>query len=424
MDLLFKLLNLNTSCDNVPIIVNNGQDINGYGITFGNYVLTLFHVIEDTHIIKINNIQYYSILNIDEYDIAILIKESNNNSINDFLIEFKEFIDNLVIKIDSIERYKDDIFNFNKNKLKFNEIRHIHPRTNLLPSIPMYVFNTLHDTLHDTLNNTLQNKDYGGYSGHSINYYNMYTCLIGFERIETGEIVGLPFQIIYQIVKSYLLNNMKFYHLPIIVNDNSCIIHGFRNIVKNDIIIKINDIDVLNNILIDPILNIEMSYDTYILLNGFTNLNIKLYKIYNKLDYKSKKENIINIRLKEFNYSNLFLNYKQLDIKNQKINFIEFEELSEQYLIDCMNNSIKVIDVNYNEIYCNNKLIYIKKIYNMELLELFKKNGFNFESELYILNKVSGKKIKKIEDLNQYNQYKSLTIDFLDSNNNNIKIKI
>jgi hypothetical protein len=79
MDKLIKMFaSTHISSDIVQkIYINNQTDSNGYGIVFENFVLTPYHVIENSKIISVNNIEYNILLEIDEYDVAVLINKIN-----------------------------------------------------------------------------------------------------------------------------------------------------------------------------------------------------------------------------------------------------------------------------------------------------------------------------------------------------------
>jgi hypothetical protein len=160
-------------------------------------------------------------------------------------------------------------------------------------------------------------------------------------------------------------------------------------------------------------------YDTYILMNGLNFVDITLYRTVKKII----KEYKINVKTKYLNYRDISLNYK--DTKLSTIcNLIEFSELSEEYLIDCISNGIKIPDINYNNIYNKKKLIIIKNINNDIIKNAFLNKGLDISSNIYILNKISGKNIKNIDEVIQYNKYNRLTFEFIDDKDKKIKIKI
>ena len=75
--------------DNDDWIINDNNDFNGYGIVIDKYILTLYHVIKDSTNITVDDLSYRLLLTLDEYDIAILVRKSNN--LFDFINYFNEF---------------------------------------------------------------------------------------------------------------------------------------------------------------------------------------------------------------------------------------------------------------------------------------------------------------------------------------------
>ncbi len=391
--------------DNIKkIYINNNKDYSGYGIMIDKYILTLHHVIEGAKNITINDLSYQLIFYIDEYDIAILSR--TNSNIFEF-IDALNYFNNNIIKIADSEDYCNLYFSLNNIDIEFKEISHSHIKTNLFPSIPVYTFNILDDI------------DYAGYSGHVVTYKDKYIGLIVMQKQETRELVVLPFDIISMLIKSYYVNDMKFYHLPIVLNDNVIVNHGFRTLMPHDKIISINGILLNDNTIFDDNLGIKMMYDTYILLNNFNILNV----VYMRINKTKNKIYNTKIKLKELNYSNLMLNYREYN-NNVVINSLEFSELSEEIIIDCIRNNINIPEIDYDKIYNKQKMIYIKNISNPKLLKLLESNGMNLDKNIYLLSKISGKKINSIKDINNFKKNVQLTVDLIDSNNNNIKIKI
>ncbi len=399
--------NINTQVSDQTIkkIYVNNNDFNGYGIVIDKYILTLYHVIKDSTNITVDNLSYRLLLTLDEYDIAILVRKSSN--LFDFINYFNEFNDDNIIKMSDIEDFTGLQFKLDNINITFNEIIHSHIRTNLLPSIPVYSFDIIHDI------------DYSGYSGHPIKYKDKYVGMLIMQKNSSKNLIVLPFDIINRIIKSYYMNDMKFYHLPVVLNDNIIINHGFRTLMPNDIIVSINNIELIDNTVYDEDLGVRLVYDTYLLLNYYHTIHI----VYMRLFKSRKKVYNTVIKLKELNYSNLMLNYK--DYNNSiKINSIEFSELSEELLINSFNNKINIPAIDYNNIYNKYKLIYLKNISNPKLLKMLADNNINIDKNIYILSKISGKKIKCIKDINNFTKNVELTIELIDSNNNNIKIKI
>ncbi len=409
MDTLMKMLNIYTTYDNVKIYVNGLNEHNGYGLLLGDYVLTVYHVIENASNIMINNIEYNVLLFIDEYDIAILYNKSSNGNIFSFLDIFRKFINKKCIKIKDMIDYVNEPFILERNiSFQFLEIIHTHPKTNLFPSIPIYSFKK-----------NINNFDYGGFSGHLIKYYNTNSCLLISERLSSNQILGIPFEIIYKLIDIYIKNKKQFCYLPLILDQNSFVINNFRNILKNDMITHINNINLINNTIFDNEFKIDLMYDTYILMNGFDFVDITLYRNIQK----TKKEYKINVKTKYLTYKDLSLNYRDINLSTI-CNSIELSELSEEYLIDCISQGIKIPEINYDNIYNKKKIIVLKNIHNDIIKNAFLSKGLDINSHVYILNKISGKYIKHIEEVNMYNKYNRITFEFIDDKHKKIKIKI
>lgn len=404
-----KMLNIYHTYEDVKIYIDGNNEYNGYGLLLKDYVLTVYHVVENATNIIINNEEYNILLFIDEYDIAVLYKKNLQGNIFSFLNIFKKFIDRYCIRITDIDEYTDEPFILERNiSFQFLEVIHMHPKTNLYPSIPIYSFKK-----------NINDFDYAGFSGHLIKYYNVNGCLLLSERLSTQKILGIPFEIIYKLIDIYIQNKKQFCYLPLILDENSIIINNFRNISKDDIITQLNNKVLINNTIFDSDLKINLMYDTYILINGFNFVDITLYRIVKKI----KKEYKINVKTKYLNYKDFSLNYK--DIKLSTIcNSIELSELSEEYLIDCISTGMKIPDINYNNIYNKKKLIVLKSIHNDIIKNMFLNKGLDISSNVYILNKISGKNIKHIEEVIHYNNYNRLTFEFIDDKHRKIKIKI
>jgi hypothetical protein len=409
MDTLMKMLNIYHTYDNVKIYIDGYKKYNGYGLLLGDYVLTVYHVIENAGTIIINDEEYNILLFIDEYDIAVLSKKKSVQNIFSFLNIFKKFIDKNCIKIKDISKYVDEPFILERNlSFQFLEVIHMHPKTNIFPSIPIYSFKK-----------NINSFDYAGFSGHPIKYYNTNTCLLISERLSTQQILGIPYEIIYKLIDIYIQNKKQFCYLPLILDEKSIVINNFRNISKNDIITHLNNKELINNTIFDSDLEINLMYDTYILMNGFNFVDITLYRTVKKI----KKEYKINVKTKYLNYKDFSLNYK--DTKLSTIcSSIELSELSEEYLIECISNGIKIPDIDYNNIYNKKKLIVLKHIHNDMIKNEFLKKGLDISSNVYILNKISGKNIKHIEEVIQYSKFNRLTFELIDDKHRKIKIKI
>ena len=407
-----KITKLNSYICNIKI--NN--DIIGKGLMIGDYILTLSHIMDTHNIIFINQIKYINILNIDFYDICILIKNTNLKNKSDdnyteyiekFLIEFNNFIKNNCIFLNNI----NNILYMNMNDKIYNlihkKIDNINLKSYLYPSIPMYICN-----FEYIQENEIQEIIYSGISGNTVFFENKFIGLIVSENSKK-EIEILPFEIIYDIIKNYVNNSNNFFYLPIIIINNINQ-KKYMNINKNDYIYSIDNKELIeNNILIEKY-NIFIPYQSYILLY----CNQKTINIYRKKNNIIQKETII-INLNEYNFEKLFLNYKE-NINSITIFDITFKELSEEFLIK--NNNKNICTIDYNKIYNNKKLIYIDKI-NIDKLNS-NKLSLNIENDIYILNKISGHNINKLYDINKYINNKQITLELIQPNDSLIKIKL
>lgn len=426
MDNIKKLFGFTTKINlknNIhKIYINNRPEHNGFGIDFENFILTPYHVIQNNRNIIVDNNEYIVLLEIDEYDIAVLIKQNqstSDNNISYFLKLFQEFIDTQIIKITDIN---DQFYNDSNNELykqyyindlinfKYIETRHIHLKTNLFPAIPLYVYNKI-----------MLDVDYYGYSGCPLVCLNLYTSLLISERND-NEIIGIPFEIIYKIINTYNNNNNKFYYLPIKLNDESISQKKYKSINKDDTIMKIDDKKIIKNSIFDDYLKIYLSHDTYILLNGIKFISIQVHRI-----IKSKlREFTFSFCTNELKYSDLFLNYKDTQINNQILKSIEFSKMSEEYLIDCIHKKINIPNIDYDNIYNSKKIIYIKTINDPDILKKFIANNIDISNNIYILSKISKSYISNINDITKYKELnnKNFTIEIIDPKQNKIKIKI
>jgi hypothetical protein len=159
--------------------------------------------------------------------------------------------------------------------------------------------------------------------------------------------------------------------------------------------------------------------ETYLIINGFKDIKIQFYRN----TRNGKRLHNTNIRLKVFSYKNITLNFRDTQ-KYKEINNIIFSELSEEYILELFHKNIKVSDDIYENLYSNTKTIFMKDINDKLLRRKIEKNNIDLNCELYILNKISGRKINKLDDLEKYKEFKNITIELIDSKMNNIKIKI
>jgi hypothetical protein len=386
----------------IEIYTDDSNEPNGYGIYIDDIVLTLYHIIKDSDFIKIKETNYIIDTYIEEYDIAILRKPDKN-------IDYSIFLDNLnklcEFKISNYNEYRDNTFSImnNRIKLSLNDIECKHIVSNIFPSIPVFIFSSDNN-----------DKIVNGLSGCSIELNKSILGLLVSKNINTNDITCISIEIIYKILSSYINNNMKFYYMPLVIINNISK-NNFRNIMKNDIIYSINDININNNVIFDDDINSEIPIDTYIILNGFKNIKIE----YSRNKKNNNKKYNTTLLLKEFNYKDLSLNFKDYKTDYNLNNFI-FSELSEEIILEKYRNNIKINDDIYNDLYSYKK-IYLKNIINIQKEYI---DDINIDNQLYILYKISGKKIKNIKEIKNYTKYKNITIDLIDINMNNIKIKI
>jgi len=398
----------------VPIYVDDYSNIVGYGLEIKYFVLTAFHVVENSTIIVIRKKKYKLLFNLDEYDIAILIEEHRNNTLENFLSLFFTFIKQDIINIKDYNKYNNQQFElFDKTNIIFDDICLSHLKTNIMPSIPIYTYNVQDKDYY---------RDFSGFSGSSIKFNDRYSSMVISQKASSREITGLPYDIIYNILYSYSINKCLYY-FPVVLDENNKCTNHYNLLYINDQIVEINNIIVENdNLMFDSNLGIHIKYDTYILLYNTEHIGIKIKRKTKKYD----KIYLYKIKLKEFKYKNIFINYKnKLSIDTKEyIRSLEISELSEEFLIQCIHNNIAIPEINYQFAYNNKKLLYISDITDFNVYYEFEKNKINIRNNIYILNKISGKKINNINDIQKYINSEKLTIELLDSNSNIIRIKI
>lgn len=402
---LMKYLNINT-IQEVSIYTDDTNIPAGYGIYINNVILTAYHIVHDKSFIKNhNNEQIIIDIVIDEYDIVILKKPDKIINYNSFLLDLKFFV-NENNKIKYINSYKNNIFKLKNKIISMIDIECDYIKTNIFPQLPVFIFSSDSDI------------DYSGYSGSAIiSKNNLFGILISI-NINNGKITCLPIEIIYYILKNYIHNKMNFYYMPINMKNN-IVCNNFRNLVKNDIIYKINNIELNNDMIYDNNLENDIPYDTYLMLNGFTDIKIEYYRN----NSKNKKKYMINIKLKVFSYKYVSFDFRDKNF-NYNINGIIFSELSEEKLIEMYKQNIIIPKNLYDMLHSTKKIIFIKDIINSEIKDKFIKNNVNIFNELYIINKISGRQLKNINDLDNFKNKKNITFDMLNSNMNSIKIKI
>ena len=399
----------NYMCD-----ISINDKIDGKGIIISDYILTLHHIVDNNMYIYINKVKYKLLLTIDFYDISIFIKynmyniydiNNDNKLIEKFMMDYQDFIKYNCISLIEHTTFLEKNFNLYHNinntiyDLEYKKINNINLKSYLYPSIPMYIFNFMN--ISDTEYKYLCGS---GISGNVILHNNKSIGLIVSEH--TNKIEVMPFEIILDILKNYINNSNNFYYLHLLIKNN---INQTKNkkILKNDTILKINGNILDNDNIFIKKYNIMIHYQTYILLYATKVIEIEFMK-------KKYNTDIIELQLHKYNFNNLFLNYKETDVTINIFNMI-FKELSEEFLI---NNSYKnICTINYDDIYNKKKLIYLDKI-NVSFRNLDTQNN------IYILNKISGHNINKLSDINKYKNNKKITLEFINSNDNIIKIKL
>lgn len=397
--------NNNYVCD---IIING--NIDGKGIIIDKYVLTLSHIIENNAHVYINDIKYNLLLNIDIYDICILSNsmEPDIININDFINKFDEFIKNNCISLcehSKFNHYDFRIYNTNY-ELKFNNIDNINLKSYLYPSIPMGLFNIMNISLSE-----LQSLCCSGISGSVLESNNKYFGLIVSQNNDSMlEIIS--FEIISDVIKSYIANQNNFNYLPLTISmDINCF--TYRHILKNDIIKYINKQKIIQDNIYIKKYNLKIPYQTYILLfcfDKFIDIDIIRHKKTVIIEEK------INIKLCKYNFKNIFLNYKETNLHVDIFNFT-FKELSEEFLIK--NTEKNICKINYDNIFNKKKIIYLEKINNVEKYNYY----LDMKNDVYILHKISGHNINKLSDIKKYLSNKKITFEFINPNNDIIKIK-
>ena len=409
LEYILSTLNFDDQSDHqnyVCDIIINGN-IDGKGIIIDKYVLTLNHIVENNTDIYINDIKYNLLLNIDIYDVCIL-SCSLEPDINDFINRFDAFIKNTCISLcenSKFNHYNFKIYNTNY-ELKFNSIDNINLKSYLYPSIPVGLFNIMNISLSE-----LESLCCSGISGSVIQYNNKYFGLIVSQNIN-NMLEIIPFEIIFDIIKSYITNQNNFNYLPLTLNrDINCF--TYRHILKNDIVEYINKQKIIQNNIYIKKYNLKIPYQTYILLfcfDKFVDIDIIRHK---KTLIIEKK---INIKLCKYNFNNIFLNYKENDLQVNIFNFI-FKELSEEFLIK--NTDKDICEINYDNIFNKRKLIYLENNNNIQRYNCY----LDMKNDVYILHKISGHNINKLSDIKKYLLNKKITFELINPNNNIVKIK-
>lgn len=382
-----------SQCD---IYINNDPVKNGHGLIIDEYVLTLHHIITNNNI-YINRCKYDILFSIEEYDLIILCEHVYKGNINDFLRKIKSQIVNNdinIINIKDMKQYRDSEFKIYHSEIIMNfiDIENISLKSNIFPQILMGKFNTNYT------------KELNGYSG-SICYIK--NKIFGLLISQSDNFIEIfPLELIIDLINNYVYFGKRY--LPVSLNNN-IIIKNYRNFNKNDVILKINNIDVNDfGTIYYHKYDIYIPIDTYILLNDDNKVIMTIER-----NGKIKKQINIKYSIEIFNENKISLNIKENN-KYSKIKNLYFKELSEEYLIKVYSNK-KIPDINYNNIYTNKKILY---------LDSDPANIVNNSNEVLILNKISGHKIYNLNQIKHYINQKKCVFEFIDTNNNIMKISI
>jgi len=357
----------------------------GKGLKISNYILTLSHIIEDNNFIYVHDTRYNLLLNIEFYDICVLSSNQESN-INIFIDELENFIEKNCLKLHNHSKYKNTNFKiYNSNhELEFIELNNINLKTYLYPAIPMGIFE-----IKNMSKKQMIELCESGISGSLISKNNKYFGLVVSQN-ENNSIEIMPFEIIHNIIKTYINNNNNFYYLKL----------------PNNNIVSINDKPLVRNQIFIQEYNFDISLQTYILL--FCN---EPYVNITKTNNNTEKN-----KLYKYNFNNMFLNYKENNLEISIFDFV-FKELSEEFLIK--NQQKNISDINYDNIFNKKKLLYLEKINNKKYCDYI-----DTTNNIYVLNKISGHNINKLSDINKYLKNKKITFELINPNNDIIKIKI
>lgn len=421
--------NLNCSCDiNINHInttylkITNDNLVNGYGIIFNNYVITLNHIIENIYHneYSINKKEYDILFKIDIYDIIILIKKNEDKNIKLFLEEFNKFYDSTKIftfeeLLNLDENYKlkianTDLYLNNKN------VELVELKSKLYPKIPILF------SIFDL--ERYKDIEIKGLSGSIIHIDKKIIGLLTSIN-ENQEFEIIPMVIIKLLIQSTIKNGFKFYSLPVNVIQKEDLTLYISNSVstilqQKDLIIKIDDKNIEENKSIyDSQLNICIPIDTYIILNGKITLDIEYRKFTkNKNTFITQ---VNNIRLQEVDFKQTMISYKDTE-KNVELFGLKFKELSEDFLLKCLNNNISIPDLDYSYKFSDKKIIILygySQYIKHNIIEIFKKNNIDINKNLYRLVRISKKEISTIDDVEYHNllERKKITLQFLNINN-------
>jgi hypothetical protein len=335
--------------------------------------------------------------------------------INRFINIFRNYIQKNCLKIKDRDKYKNTNFKIMNEDILvcFDNIKDTYLKSFIYPPIPM-----CHFKFNDDINELEIDKlCSSGISGSIL--YNNDGCigLLVSSKESTHVLEILPFELILDLIEKYNQNNFNFSYIPYIIEKNcvlNCALNPNINILKNDYVTSINNKKLNDNFIFVEKYNINMNYQTYVLLYCSDYVTIKLTRL-KKFKNKTNTINIkLNINLLEYNFNLITLNFKENN-NSVKLNDFEFKEMSEEYILKNINKN--VIDIDYNDIYKKKKMIYLDNITN-------KYKDINIERNIYILHKISGHKIFTLNDIKKYMSNVNLTIELLDPSNNIVKIKI
>lgn len=426
METLLKFLGLNTTFNQVDLYVSGIYNPIGKGIEYDEYVLTLEHITNDVTIFTThrNIIEYKSIFKIDEYDIDILCQKGIDGNIEIFL---KKLMNTNYIKIKDINKNidtdstkslglpnldgkntsvspitlsdNDSIYKVYKSNLtlQYEQIECIELKSTIFPQIPIIKCNIYTNYLDEL----------SGLSGSIVYRNNKILGILTSDYKENIEI--LPFEFIIDIM--IMTHKYCRRYCPLQMNNN-IIQKTYKSLKKNDMIIKIDDIDIddFGKIYYDKY-DIFIPIKTYILLKKNKHIDIKICRNVNKI----KKYYDIKYLIDKFNESNITINFrentKEINIKN-----VSIKELSEEFIAK---TDKKICAIN-DDIYSNKKILYVKNVKNINNINL----DLDLEKNVYILRKISGHNINNINQIKKYISQTHCVLELKDPNNNIIKIRI
>ena len=416
MEYLLNLLGIGDNTNNeCNIKLDNTDIIYGKGLKIGDFILTLKHIINKNEYIFINNYKYILLLDIDFYDICLLVNDQTYNDIlnktkliSQFILVFEKYIKYNCLHLINHSQYIDHNFTISSSNInfKFIKLENVSLKSFIYPSIPMGIYKISEYELDTQLK-----LSKCGISGNIIKYKNLDFGLIVSQDLTNNFIEILPFDIIYDLIVKYNQNNM-YYYLPIKLCENIAN-KSYMACQKNDCIEYINNNKINNNKIYIKKYDFEIDYQTFILLFCNKNLNLDIIRIISK----NKFIRNLNIEIKEYDFKKIILNYDEISNAINLKGYI-FKELSEIYLLKNLDKNIPEID--YNNIYNKKKLIYLYKI---DMPIKFEKE-LNIEKNIYLINKISGTIINSITDIEKYKNNKKITIELINPLKQKIKFKL